>query len=197
MKLEPWQEELVKEFTRSLRPKFLNIFFPRMAGKATLFKQLEQFRKEPNMKPITEMTTAEMVAEYNQLTAKTIKKFSSRAAGEKQLQTARGAIAPPPAAKPPAASPTTAPTTGKNPKRAEGQRETWNDRKVAAARTKKDRVTANGEEFKSVAAAFIKFNLPMNKHISFRKTLKELGVHSFIAPTGEKFNFKVVAAAKA
>lgn len=40
-------------------------------------------------KPISEMTTAEMVAEYNKLTDKSIKKFSSRAAGEKQLAKAR------------------------------------------------------------------------------------------------------------
>ena len=31
------------------------------------------------------MTNADMVAEYNRLTGKTIKKFSSRAAGERQL----------------------------------------------------------------------------------------------------------------
>lgn len=43
------------------------------------------------MKQIAEMTTAEMVAEYNILTGKSIKKFSSRAAGEKQLAKAREA----------------------------------------------------------------------------------------------------------
>lgn len=41
------------------------------------------------LKPISDMTTAEMVAEYNKLTSKSIKKFSSRAAGEKQLAKAR------------------------------------------------------------------------------------------------------------
>lgn len=41
------------------------------------------------MKKIAEMSTAEMVAEYNVLTGKSIKKFSSRAAGEKQLAKAR------------------------------------------------------------------------------------------------------------
>lgn len=41
------------------------------------------------MKTVTEMTTAELVAEYNELTGKSIKKFSSRAAGEKQVQNAR------------------------------------------------------------------------------------------------------------
>ena len=45
-------------------------------------------------KLIAEMTTAEMVAEYNALTGKSIKKFSSRAAGEKQLASARAAHQP-------------------------------------------------------------------------------------------------------
>lgn len=45
-------------------------------------------------KLIAEMTTAEMVAEYNTLTGKSIKKFSSRAAGEKQLAAARAANQP-------------------------------------------------------------------------------------------------------
>lgn len=44
------------------------------------------------MKSINEMTTAEMVAEYNALTGKSIKKFSSRAAGEKQLAKVRSEV---------------------------------------------------------------------------------------------------------
>lgn len=44
------------------------------------------------MKAINEMTTAEMVAEYNALTGKDIKKFSSRAAGEKQLAKVRSEV---------------------------------------------------------------------------------------------------------
>lgn len=40
-------------------------------------------------KPISEMSTAEILAEYNALTGKSVKKFSSRAAGEKQLAAAR------------------------------------------------------------------------------------------------------------
>ena len=39
------------------------------------------------------MTTAEILAEYNLLTGKSVKKFSSRAAGEKQLEKARSARA--------------------------------------------------------------------------------------------------------
>ncbi len=41
------------------------------------------------MKTIAQLTTSEMVAEYNTLTGKSIKKFSSRAAGESQLAKAR------------------------------------------------------------------------------------------------------------
>lgn len=41
------------------------------------------------MKNLNEMTTKEMVAEYNSLTGKSITKFSTRAAGEKQLSKAR------------------------------------------------------------------------------------------------------------
>lgn len=42
---------------------------------------------------IKSMSTAEMIAEYNELTGKTIKKFSSRAAGERQLAAARATAA--------------------------------------------------------------------------------------------------------
>lgn len=43
------------------------------------------------MNTIANMTTSEMVAEYNTLTGKSIKKFSSRAAGERQLAAVRAA----------------------------------------------------------------------------------------------------------
>lgn len=42
----------------------------------------------------SEMSLSELVAEYNQLTGKEIKKFSSRAAGEKQLEAARAGVKP-------------------------------------------------------------------------------------------------------
>lgn len=41
------------------------------------------------MTKIADMKTSDMVAEYNALTGKSIKKFSSRSAGEKQLAAAR------------------------------------------------------------------------------------------------------------
>jgi hypothetical protein len=43
------------------------------------------------MKPIKEMTSSEMVVEYNTLTGKSIKKFATRADGERQLNNARKA----------------------------------------------------------------------------------------------------------
>ena len=46
-------------------------------------------KTKQTFKPLTDMTNAEMVAEYNALTSKSIKKFSSRAAGERQLNDAR------------------------------------------------------------------------------------------------------------
>lgn len=41
------------------------------------------------MKDVKEMTTAELIAEYNHLTGKKITRFASRAAGEKQVLSAR------------------------------------------------------------------------------------------------------------
>lgn len=41
------------------------------------------------MKNVIEMTSKEMIAEYNSLTGKNITKFSTRAVGEKQLEKAR------------------------------------------------------------------------------------------------------------
>jgi hypothetical protein len=46
------------------------------------------------MKTIAQMTTAELIAEYNALTGKSIKKFSSRSAGESQLVKVRPTTAP-------------------------------------------------------------------------------------------------------
>ena len=52
------------------------------------------------MTDIKDMKTSDMVAEYNKLTGKTIKKFSTRADGEKRLAAAREAAKPAKPAKP-------------------------------------------------------------------------------------------------
>ena len=58
---------------------------------------------------------------------------------------------------------------------AEGIAASWNDPEVAAKRMTRNSVVANGEEFKSVRAAFYALGLPDNKHIAFRMKLKAEG----------------------
>lgn len=174
------------------------------------------------MKTIADMTTAEMVAEYNALTGKSIKKFSSRAAGERQLTAAR------------AAQPQQEPTVteeqhhipelqlshcpccgihlsngyttntdqrennlplldkheymclgcggefgplikGRSEKRSVAISNSWNDAEIAAKRSRRDHVMANGSVYRSVRAAFVALKLPMGQHIKFRMALKESG----------------------
>lgn len=128
------------------------------------------------MKNIADMKTAEILAEYNGLTGKNVKKFSSRKAGEKQLTAARAAK--------PHSNGTPAATNGdiqpKNKKRSAAQRESWNDAKVAKKRAQRDGVHVTGVgDFKSVKAAFIAQRLPLGKHIPFRALLKKEGTANF------------------
>lgn len=109
------------------------------------------------MKLISEMTTAELVAEYNEKTGKNIKKFSSRAAGEKQVANLR------------------------EHKRSTSTSETWNNEEIAAKRAERHNVNVictNKEiegagTFRSVKEAFVFFGLPIGKHIPFRMALKK------------------------
>jgi len=109
---------------------------------------------------IAEATSKELVDKYNTLTGKSIKKFASRAAAEKQVAAAMAAAKPAPKAKIKKAS------------AGGGVAGSWQDKAVAAARSKKDRVKVGGAEYRSVGAAFVALNLPMNKHIAFRSELK-------------------------
>lgn len=153
------------------------------------------------MKAIKDMTTAEMLCEYNVLTGKSIKKFASRAAGEKQLAAARAAEEAakkppvqfpskkeeaPPAKQPPKEKPKKTPAV--KVARGEAVAASWQDTKVRAARSARSRVVVDGVEFRSVAAAFHELGLPMNKHIKFRATLKATGKESF-QHEGEVHNF--------
>lgn len=146
------------------------------------------------MKPIAEMSTADMVAEYNIRTKKNIKKFSSRKAGMKQLEAARDAAASMPA---PVSTKTVEPKAPKavsgekSKKRAEAQRESWGDRKIAAARSKRDHVYVTGHgPFNSVAKAFIALNLPLKKHLKFRMQLKADRTATYIHDD-QKYHFKI------
>lgn len=148
------------------------------------------------MKDIKDMTTAELVAEYNQLTGKNTKRFSTRKAGEKQVAAARGkgsastaTVKPGKVAK---VTRTRKPTgTGD---RAASVKESWNVRAVKAARSQRDNVKVDGTDYRSVGAAFKALNLPMGKHIRFRGELKKAGKLAF-EHNDHKFNFAVVAKA--
>ena len=122
------------------------------------------------MKTIAQLTTAEMVAEYNTLTGKSIKKFSSRAVGDSQLAKARAEAS----------------TT-----------EHTQDGKIYKMRARRDNVAVEGVgTFLSVHEAFKKLNLPLslNQHIKFIvMALKQDGSCAF--GTGDKkYHFKLVEA---
>jgi len=125
---------------------------------------------------INQMTTSAMVAEYNQLTGKCIKKFSSRAAGIRQLKNARAAH-PSLQEKP---METQVETKPKNEARSTAVAASWSDAGVKAARSQRNGVLVNGKtEYKSVRAAFVALGLPIGSHIKFRMKLKADGKAEF------------------
>jgi len=131
------------------------------------------------MKNIDDMTIKEMVAEYNALTGKSIKKFASREAGIRQLRKARETFEPPKKTK----------KTPKSPDQkrsiAEGVADTWTDPHVAAKRSERHGVIVNGTaQYRSVRAAFLDLGLPMKDHIKFRIKLKACGKLSY-----DKYDF--------
>jgi len=69
--------------------------------------------------------------------------------------------------------------------------ESWNDSEIAAKRARRDNVEVNGVQYRSVAQAFQKLNLPMSKHIQFRMELKATGTSKIVS--GDKtYNFTLV-----
>lgn len=149
------------------------------------------------MKAIKDMTTAEMLCEYNVLTGKSVKKFASRAAGEKQLAAARAAEAAakqPPKEEPKKvplvkAAPNVNPDTGSS--RGEAIAASWKKESVRAARSVRSRVVVDGTEYRSVAAAFQELDLPMKLHVKFRADLKAAGNLPFEID-GKTYEFSVV-----
>lgn len=115
------------------------------------------------VKEAAKMTMSEIIAEHNKLTGKTVKRFSDRKSAERRLADARAsADAKPKPVQPPA----------DNAKRSESIAVTWRNKKVAAARSKRDGVTVGGKQYRSVPAAFLALGLPMCKMIKFRLELK-------------------------
>ncbi len=72
---------------------------------------------------------------------------------------------------------------------------TWKDPDVAASRATHHAVKVGGETFRSVLAAFQALNLPIGRHIPFRKALKAQGVGGSLAfetDDGKKTKFTLV-----
>src|SRR5262245_26758829 len=120
------------------------------------------------VKPVGEMTMAEMVKEYNELSNSNIKRFADRKSGERRLANVRAnAVVK-------QVNPASRPSDASVKKRSAGIRESWNDRKVAAARSQRDRVHVEGHgDFRSTHAAFVFLKLPMNRMIKFRLQVKK------------------------
>lgn len=158
---------------------------------------------------ITEMITSEMVAEYNKLTGKSIKKFSDRKTGERQLASARqtaetkklfqGTAASKPSAQPIAAhkekatpKPKSKPVPRVNiDSRSTAVAASWTNKAVAASRAMRTNVSVSGTVYRSVKEAFEKLDLPLGQHIKFRMELKAEGAKTF-EHEGKKYNFKAV-----
>lgn len=160
------------------------------------------------MKTIAEMSTAEILAEYNKLTGKATKRFADRATGEKQLAKAR-AETPAKGSKPHAASPFAglvkedvkkpqkAPSKPepKDATRSAAIKDSWGDSDIAWKRSQRNNVTVSAGEgkvqYKSVLAAFTTLGLPASKHIKFRMELKAKGTAIFMNE-GKRYTFTVV-----
>ncbi|HEY6020839.1 MAG TPA: hypothetical protein VIY48_13355 [Candidatus Paceibacterota bacterium] len=161
-----------------------------------------------DLKIITEMTTAEMVAEYNQLTGKSIKKFSDRKTGERQLESARktaeikslfaaggAAEVQAPVAKKAEVKAKTDPAAAKKPAKAKTNPVAAG--KPAAKKATKacarpmTNVTVNGTYYRSIMSAFTALDLPLNIHGKFRLGLKADGT-KVLEHEGKKYTFKVV-----
>lgn len=139
------------------------------------------------MKDVTEMLTSELIQEYNALTGKGIVKFASRIAGEQQVTRARQAAGLDTNPVPDVQLVTHKPDENVNVVRAEGARRSWDNLETFNKRRQRTNVLVEGHgEFRSVSAAFKALNLPMTRHIPFRKDLKAAG-----ELTIEGYTFKV------
>jgi len=132
------------------------------------------------MKQIADMTTAEILAEYNLLTGNSVKRFASRTAAERRLIQARADHEPGPDVRPSDLRASVAEATAAaRSAQAEGVAKSWHDPAVRAARAQRNGVEVDGVEYKSTAAAFRALSLPFNKHVAFRGKLKAAGTLEF------------------
>jgi hypothetical protein len=152
---------------------------------------------------ISTTTTAELVAEYNRLSGKSIKKFSSRAAGEKQVAAliAKQPIAQKIADKVAKLPSKVAPAAPKAPAdRSAAIRQSWAVMATHNARSQRDSVEVDGVSYRSTKAAFDALSLPLAGHIRFRMALKASGKrvmeHADESGKVTKYVFKLLGKAK-
>lgn len=162
-------------------------------------------------------TTTELVAEYNRLSGKTIKKFSSRAAGEKQVTALLAKIPKSPVSKLLPKSKVDKPVSKAKPprvakekidkapaNRSESIRRSWTVMATHNARSTRHSVEVHEEgrkseslqSYRSTLAAFRALKIPEGTHIRFRMELKAKG-KNVIDHEGTKFHFAVTSKAEA
>lgn len=126
---------------------------------------------------LSSASTSELVAYYNERAEKPVKKFADRATAEKRVRPFLEADA------------ATAPKRTLS----EAIAASWTRPDVAAARSTRNAVRANGTEYRSVREAFRALRLPIEKHIPFRMSLKAAGKATF--ETGKKsVSFEIIPA---
>jgi len=110
---------------------------------------------------ISTVATSELVAFYNARAEKPVKRFSTRATAESRVTEILEADE---AAK-------NAPTRSLS----QAIADSWKNPEIAAKRSTRNSVKADGIEYRSVREAFRTLRLPIAKHIPFRMELKAAG----------------------
>lgn len=143
------------------------------------------------MKEIKDMTSAEMIEEYNAATGKSITKFSSRTKGEQQLGKIRAQKAKEQQKEQQADETVNIEPKKINLNRSKATSNTWNNKEIAEMRATRNGVVVNGNmPYKSVAQAFKQLGLDLKKHIFFRVALKKAGELDYVEQ-GKTFKFKI------
>lgn len=125
---------------------------------------------------ISTATTAELVAFYNQRADKPVKKFADRKTAERRVAALMATLPKQELrVKPAAPKKATAP----NKDRGAAIAQSWQDKKVAAARATRHAVRVEDKTYKSVREAFMVLALPLGQHIKFRGALKAAGKADF------------------
>lgn len=117
--------------------------------------------KSVSIANISTVATSELVAFYNSRAEKPVKKFVNRATAEARVTAILEADE---AAK-------NAPTRTLS----KAIADSWKNPEIAAKRSTRNSVKANGVEYRSVREAFRVLRLPIAKHIPFRMALKAAG----------------------